>query len=231
MEVASATSAAPGNFPPIKIMPPSKRQKQQKRIRFKDGGFGSNYRSEEAYHDIIATHGGLSKNIGPFISIGTGESRSKLFSKKGNFRDFLTNFKAATQRPTLTTLIHQSMLQHANHDNEVAFHYFRFEDGRDLGAVVMDEWKTYKCTFWTQELPGSGIKALRKIRLAVVEYLEQPEVERQLDDCARILVERRRLRTRSISQWERYASTLYFLCDDEDCKEAEPLPLTKPPPL
>ena len=131
--------------------------------------------------------GALAKLKDHLLSIGAGESSFKLFSKKkGNF---LANFKAATQRPTLTTLTHQSMLQHANHDNEVAFPYFRFEGGQDLGAVVMDERMTYKCTFWTQELPGSGMKTLRKIRLAVPEYLEQPEVERQVDDCARILVE------------------------------------------
>lgn len=65
-------------------------------VRFKDGGFGCNNPSEEAYHDIVHEHGGFSGAVGPFISIGTGETRLNLFARaSGNLRNSLANFKAA----------------------------------------------------------------------------------------------------------------------------------------
>lgn len=196
-------------------------------MRFKDGGFGCNNPSEEAFHDIVEAHGGLSKNVGPFISIGTGIGKFRLFSnKKGNFRDVCANAVAALKRPTLTTLAHKSMLYLANFDNEKRFPYYRFDGGEVLGEIPMDEWKTHKKSKNSnkhrsssrggkneqqqQQHPGS--QTLETIHGAVEAYLKQERVQSDLEDCAKLLVQRRRMRSGDSSRWERYATSSYYLC-------------------
>lgn len=188
-------------------------------MRFKDGGFGCNNPSEEAYHDVVEVHRGLSQNIGPFISIGTGVGKFRLFSnKKGNFRDVCANAKAALKRPTLTTLAHKSMRYLANFDKETRFPYYRFDGGGVLGEIAMDEWKAHKSRHGTRGQKQPGAKTLEDIHRAVEAFLEQKNMQLDLEDCAKLLVQRRRLRTEDPSRWERYATTSYYLCKDDTCE-------------
>lgn len=190
-------------------------------MRFKDGGFGCNNPSEEAYHDVLEAHGGLIKNIGPFVSIGTGIGKFKLFSaKRGNFRDVCANAVAAMKRPTLTTLVHKSMSYLANFDREEKFPYHRFDGGEVLGEIAMDEWKSHGSKNRGRKKGQPGAKTLENIHRAVEAYLQDKGVQRELEDCAKLLVERRRLRTRDASRWERYATTSYYLCRDGTCEKA-----------
>lgn len=219
-KVARATAAAPAYFRPVRIFP-AHRGKPLPAMRFKDGGFGCNNPSEEAYHDVVEAHGGLSRNIGPFISIGTGIGKFRLFSNKiGNFRDVCANAIAALKRPALTTLADKSMSYLANFDKAERFPYYRFDGGEVLGEVAMDEWKTHRSKNRSHEKKQPGAKTLEDIQRAVEAYLQQKGVQRDLEDCAKLLVQRRRFRTKDSSRWERYATTSYYLCKNGTCEKA-----------
>ena len=220
-KVARATAAAPAYFRPVRILP-AHRGRPLPAMRFKDGGFGCNNPSQEAYHDVLEAHGGLTKNIGPFISIGTGIGKFRLFSnKKGNFRDVCANAMAALKLPTLTTPADKFMAYHANFDREKRFPYYRFDGGENLGEMAMDEWKNHKPRKYIRgkkQRPGS--KTLESIHEAIEKYLQQKSVQRDLEDCAKLLVHRRRLRTEDPGRWERYATSSYYLCRNGTCDKA-----------
>lgn len=212
--VARATSAAPGYFPPIKI----KTGNGSDVIKFKDGGFGSNNPSEEAYNDIIDKHGG-SMHMGPFISIGTGNSELDMFGKRSdNLSTLVVNIKAAFKMPSRTFGAHENMVRHATLDDEERFPYFRFDGGLKLGQVDLGEWESHQFTRITGKDETSGRKTLEKIETAVAVYLNDRDVQKDLKECAKMLVKRRRLRARDASDWDRYASYSYYECDLKGCK-------------
>ena len=210
-KVARATAAAPAYFRPVRILP-AHRGIRLPAIRFKDGGFGCNNPSEEAFHDVREAHGGLTKNIGPFISIGTGVGKFKLFSnKQGNLRDVRANAMAALKRPTLTTLTHKSMSYLAEFDKEEKFPYYRFDGGDVLGEIALDEWKSHSSRK-DNGSRGKGAKTLETIYKAIQTYLQLKSVQRDLKRAAKLLVQRRRLRAEDASRWERFATSSYYLC-------------------
>lgn len=210
-QVARATSAAPNYFPLIAVNTAS-----GGRTKFKDGGFGSNNPSDEAYFDIMYKHGGTPKNIGPFTSIGTGIPALEIFSRKeGNLYNAIANVKAAIKHPTRTLKVHDTIL---GHSKESDFPYYRFDGGKDLGEIALDEWKSHKFTRLRGKSPTPGGKTLEKLHRATSEYLKDPEVQGDLVECAKLLVRRRRLRTRDLSAWERYASASSYECDSKGCE-------------
>ena len=88
--VGRATTAAPGYFRHLTT-------RIGGMIRFKDGGFGCNNPSWEIYKDIKALLANGSKDMGPFISIGTGVSDVHLFPvKQGHLRHRLAELSAVT---------------------------------------------------------------------------------------------------------------------------------------
>ena len=215
-KVARATSAAPGYFAPIKI----ETGNGSEVITFKDAGFGSNNPSEEAYRDIINKHGGII-HMGPFISIGTGKKPPlKMFSKRpDNLSDLIANAKTVLKLPSRTEPAHERMLELAYPDGEERFPYFRFEGGPELGEVDLGEWESHRFTRITGKDRTSGRKTLKKIEAAVAVYLQNRDVQRDLKECARLLVNRRRLRTRNASDWDRYASYSHYVCDIKGCPD------------
>ncbi len=217
-QIARATSAAPGIFRPITIPTAD----GQSFVRFKDGGFGTNNPTREAFGDIKHKHGGQTKNIELVISIGTGEtSVSRFPKKKGNIQNAWANLKAATKLPSRTNQAHETMNALANLDGKKQFSYFRFTGGKDLGDVALDEWETHRLTGLTGRENQSGAKTIKKISLAMAHYLRQPSVQRDLAACAKILVARRQLMIRDESRWERYASASYYVCTLQGCQKAK----------
>ena len=190
-------------------------------VTFKDGGFGSNNPSEEAYYDIANKHGGTSKNIGPFISIGTGSTPLKMFPGKKrslkHLRNTIANGKTVMQLPSRTARAHENMICISNFDGTEHFPYYRFEGGERLWKVGLGEWKSHRYTFITGRENTPGCKTLAEIEAATAIYLRRPDVQRDLKEVAKILVERRRYRTRNESDWDRYASFSYYECDFREC--------------
>lgn len=214
-KVARATSAAPGYFPPIQI----KTGNGSEVRKFKDGGFGSNNPSEEAYRDILNKHGSI-LHMGPFISIGTGITPLDMFGRRSdNLSTFMANARTAIKLPSRTSKAHENMLWNSNPDSEEQFPYFRFDGGPELGEVGLGEWESHRLTRITGKDATSGRKTLKKIETAIAVYLQNREVQRDLTECARLLVNRRRLRTRNASDWDRYASYSHYVCDIKGCSE------------
>lgn len=212
-QVARATSAAPGYFHPIAI-----KRGDGSKIRFKDGGFGTNNPTREAYWDIKEKHGAESK-IGLVISIGTGQKPLDLFARNpGRVKDAIATFKAAFKLPSMTLNAHREMLNIVDKDGEIKIPYYRFEGGGSLGELAMDEWKSHHFTRFTGHSDQLGIKTIEKIEVGTAAYLQSREVQDKLVACAKLLVRRRRLRTRDVSMWDRYASASYYECDREGCQ-------------
>lgn len=195
-------------------------------MRFKDGGFGYNNPSEEAFNDIIRSHRKV--NMGPFISIGTGgedplgaftgQRRKRDLFFTDNFRDQMTNGMAAIRMPSRTMTAHDNMYHKAHEDGKEIFPYFRFHGGKALGRIGLAEWKNHGISRFPGLSDRSGSKTLDQIKEATKAYLDDPKVQADLHECAKILVDRRRLRIRDASKWDRYASFSYYQCDFDDCK-------------
>jgi hypothetical protein len=218
-QVARATSAAPGYFPPIRIQ----KGNGPGMITFKDGGFGSNNPSEEAYYEVVYKHGGM-VNMGPFISIGTGITALNMFGdgkrggKRTNLKNAIANLRTATKLPSRTAKAHETMIRLSNQDGVERFPYYRFDGGKRLGEIGLGEWKGHKFTALTGRDKTPGCKTIEKLYVTTAAYLQRRDVQKDLMECAKILVERRRLRTRNTSSWDRYASFSYFLCEYKGCQ-------------
>tara|TARA_R110002060_G_scaffold37315_3_gene48392 strand:- start:319 stop:1023 length:705 start_codon:yes stop_codon:yes gene_type:complete len=164
-------------------------------------------------------HGGLTKNINIFVSLGTGKSDLKLFNQEGwtraatRVRETYATLKALRAFPSRTQGAHNAMVDYANQDNRKIFTYLRFDGGERLGQVKMDEWKSKRLSNllkWKHTVSGS--KTLQDIEDSVAVYLTKPDVQSDLDECARLLVRRRRLRQRDKHRWDRYASASWYEC-------------------
>lgn len=216
--VGKATTAAPGYFRHLTT------RIGNTTYRFKDGGFGCNNPSWETYTYVLALLTNGSKDMGPFVSIGTGVSHvDRLPSKQGRLRHKYAEFKAVTKgMPTMTQGAHENMERAANRDNKERFHYVRFDGVDCLGVIPMDEWKPNDRTgiaLFTGKHKHSGRDTLRKIEDAVALYLAQEEVQQSLDRCAKILVQRRRRQTRDQSRWDRFAYASWCICLYDKCTE------------
>lgn len=224
-QVARATAAAPGYFPEIKIQTETGTGSQTR--RFKDGGFGTNNPSREAYHDIVTKHGGHSKSVGLFISIGTGLTPFDMFDRKDGFwkmpgfwRRPYANLKAAIRLPSRTLGAHEDVMYYSHHDDKDFFPYYRFDGGKKLGELTMDEWKSYRAPHLRGKNKVSGCITIEKIESAIATYLVRRDVQKALEACAKLLVRRRRLRTRDESAWDRYASASYYECKYKGCERS-----------
>ncbi|KAL8992576.1 MAG: hypothetical protein Q9169_006992 [Polycauliona sp. 2 TL-2023] len=218
-QIGRATSAAPKYFPPISIER-STSDDHQHDVRFKDGGFGCNNPSEEAYHDIVHKHGGSSAAVSLFISLGTGIAPVELFAKSpGNLANAWANLKAAKKHPSRTLHVHDAMARLARRDDKDIFDYYRFDGGPRLGQVELDEWKSHHLTRLTGQSTEPGFKTLDKMYVATAAYLLQPFVQKGLDECAKLLVKRRRYRIRDASAWDRYASASFYECSYQKCQK------------
>jgi hypothetical protein len=216
--VGRATTAAPGYFRHLTT------KIGDTTLRFKDGGFGCNNPSWETYKDIKAILANGSKDMGPFISIGTGVSDVHLFpEKQGHLRHKWAEFRAVTKGlPTRTKGAHDAMTHAAYPDNQKKFQYSRFDGGNALGAIPMDEWKPSDrdgLALFTGKHRHSGRDTIQKIEDAITLYLGNEDVQYELNECAKILVRRRRLQTRDESKWDRFALASSYICPYKKCRE------------
>ncbi|KAH7323806.1 acyl transferase/acyl hydrolase/lysophospholipase [Rhexocercosporidium sp. MPI-PUGE-AT-0058] len=228
-DVGRATSAAPTKFPPVRITITDSNGTRTS-VRFKDGGFGSNNPSCEVYKDVIHKHGGLSKNVSIFVSVGTGKKEVRMFAEEGytraatRIREFIANIKAILRHPSRTEGAHEQMLGYAFRDNKPVFPYYRLDGGVRLGNVKMDEWKSDRLVNMMKlKHTESGSKTLHEVEEAVTVYLASDPIQKELRDCARLLVQRRRLRVRDKYRWDRYASASWYECPYVTCKDAAEL--------
>ncbi|KAL8721375.1 MAG: hypothetical protein Q9225_001922 [Loekoesia sp. 1 TL-2023] len=186
-------------------------------LRLEDGGATRNNPSEDAYYDIVQKYGGsLSEGIGPFISIGTGKLPSSSFSDTAftGSSSPLASAKAAVENHSRTLHAHEAMTRLSD---KKSFPYYRFGGHDLLFEVGLNEWDNYQLTDLTDNSTDSGFKTLNKINAATRAYLDRANVQKDLDQCAKLLVMRRRHRTRDAAAWDRYASASFYECSYGGC--------------
>lgn len=159
--------------------------------------------------------------MGPFVSIGTGDSDLDMFARKrGNPRRAWANLKAATKKVSRTKDAHKKMNEVSHQDNREVFPYYRFDGGKALGNIRLDAWEGDRLKWLTHKRNPPGYKTLRQMEDAIAVYLTDRHIQQGLNKCAEELVRRRRLRMRHPSEWDRYASFSYYECDLDGCQKS-----------
>ncbi|KAI4131527.1 MAG: hypothetical protein LQ338_001161 [Usnochroma carphineum] len=200
-QIIRATLAAPRYYPPIRLKQSTGDGTDG--LTFKSGGFTSDNPSKEAYYDVVQKHGASFGAVGVFISIGAGLDPFDLFQED----------------PWRTDVAHDDMTNLSHIDGKDIFDYYRFDGGKRLSEVQLDEWESRRFRRLTGKSSEPGSKTLEKIYVATAAYLDDSDVQKDLNECAKLLVKRRRLRTRDASAWDRYASASFYECSYQGCKK------------
>jgi len=212
VEVGRATSAAPKFFQPIKIS-----LRQGESTEFIDGGFGLNNPSHDIFKDIKKRKLNASNDvIDIFASFGTGNSCRPLSGSLSSSWRLLGELQKHT---TDVLRAHTAMENESGKDTQTpSFHYYRFDGGGGLGEMRLDHWSGRRRKQLRLRTRPTGEETLVKMDKYVKEYLKSDKVKSELNDLAKNLVRRRRLRTRDRSAWDQYASASSYECSVEGCE-------------
>lgn len=200
-EVARAATAAPTYFKDIKFKLRS--AEGATKMYFSDGGFGqTNNPTQEGVLEIESLHG--KRYVGVVVSVGTARG-----SKEPGGKSILRRVKQLAETATDPENVERNMRRQAHTDED--FHYFRFNDPKGLG-VALDEWKPNG--LFTKR---PGRKTLEKIKSKFYRWVQDPNSLKDINDCAKELVLRRRIRAADAPRWERYATGAKFVCGYNAC--------------
>jgi predicted acylesterase/phospholipase RssA len=199
-KIARATSAAPTYFEAVKIG----------NRKLGDGGFGCNNPSWEAYNEIQDMHNSDDKAIALLVSIGTGESFVRRFSKAGGYAELFQALRAAKGLATDTHRTDELLRKITRKRKDS---YFRFNADERLGKIKLDCWKAAK---------GSKPSTADEIREVTEDYLNKPSVVEEIDVVAQILVANRRMRSKA-DKWEERLFGIKWRCVHEGCSEGQQL--------
>ena len=117
------------------------------------------------------------------------------------------------QPPSRTARAQGNISRISNFDGKELFRYSRFDGGDRPGKVDLGQWKSHRHTFFTGRDNTPGCRTLAEIETATTICLGRRDVQRDLKEVAKIWVERRGVRTRNESDWDRYASFSCYECD------------------
>lgn len=149
--------------------------------RYLDGGIGANNPSGLVLHEVMQMHPNLRNPIDLLLSIGTGTSSRPSSSS-------LSSMKSTISIQTADT--HKRILKQKT---DINFYYGRI-DANGLEDIKHNSWK-----------PRHGWMAtLQRIKDYTERYLDGENVQKELRECARRLVESRRRRART-SDWDSFA--------------------------
>ena len=169
-QVALATVASPGFFPPVKF----------DGNEYIDGGFSANNPSNEAFQEISNLH---PSNPLCLVSIGSGKRKFVVrfpHSWLGRYYNYL---RAAVRFVTDTENVHQIMSHFAATSDKLS--YFRF-NVPGLEDVFLDE-----CTVKNRkEWPATGkMHTIDFIERQTTQYLAQDETRTSIRTCAQMVVD------------------------------------------
>lgn len=202
-EVARAATAAPFYFEPFRIKIP----RSPSHLLFTDGGFGtSNNPTKDGAQEIEELHG--NDSMGVVVSIGTARHNQRP-SEKG-ILPIIQKLKGFVQSATDPEIMHHVMERKAQPDK---FPYYRLNDPGGTN-VELDEWKPKRGMFKNK---AAGSETIKTIRDAFSMWAGETETVRKLQECALMLVDRRRARTSDRTMWERYATCARFTCRFRAC--------------
>ena len=216
-EVARATSAAPRYFDKMVIGHED----------FIDGGVGTNNPADRVRRDVNQILGDSPELI---VSIGTGippapdegDRRKRMWLPRGlrRAKDFFSVVSKLAKIATESEETHDRLAERSSElrrrraedrSKEIDYPmYFRF-NVPDITGIRLDEWRVSQGTNTT----------LDTLTTETEKYLNQPLVNRRLQDCAIELVRIRRERA-GTERWESFATDTTYKCPDSICKDGEP---------
>ncbi|KAL8693778.1 MAG: hypothetical protein Q9218_001474 [Villophora microphyllina] len=187
-EVARATSAAPSYFKSTRLY----------EYKYYDAGININNPTLEVYKEVSLLNK-AHESIELLLSLGTGNA-------KGNTTKARTHSLQSLQRELrgISDLVHRKIVDASQ---EASFSYYRWDVQGGLQDIRLDEWKP----------TSSGQSTLERIERATNRYLSDPQVVRQIRECAATLVHARILRAQTM-RWESYATGTRYRCPIKDCQ-------------
>ncbi|KAB8296261.1 hypothetical protein EYC80_009035 [Monilinia laxa] len=197
-KVARATTAAPTYFKPIQL----------ECERFVDGGFGgfSNNPTSRTFAEVEQMHG--KGTVALTLSIGTGRPTKVqpiAKHKSGFIRYILQLIKYTTATMTDSENTHERVKELLAAQG---CPYERFNIDGGLGDINLGEWR----------IRGKENITLKKIRDQTCAYLDQSDVQAQMEKVAKIMVNNRIERAKT-SKWNAVATGHRYhcpkRCDDE----------------
>lgn len=145
---------------------------------FLDGGVWSNNPTMETVIESLSLSGEVKEANGLVLSIGTGSRPLPVSTKIGPA--FIRSFRRSVNETGRTEEVMEFWASKL-------FTYKRFNVQKGLGDIKLDEWKTKKNRNIT----------LDQIDAATTDYLQQPSIQAELKETAKILVENRRKRSQT----------------------------------
>lgn len=199
-QVGRATSAAPFYFKAVRI------GGGDERFEFVDGGFGANNPSVEAHEEVKIMNNDRNSAVAALVSIGTGKLTESKPLRGAGLPMYYAYFNVAKKWATYSETTHETMLRIVKGSPT---RYFRLNVEGEIASMKLDEFKTR----------GARCLTFEKLRHATEAYLERADVRQQLDDCARLLVERRRRRAHGppSDRWEQFCFGVEYCCNFPQC--------------
>lgn len=210
-EVARATSSAPTYFEETAFM----------NRKFLDGGFGANNPGEIAYQEVHHMH---AHPLALCISIGTGvKTPTPRKKKRDHAREkFTPGSRGKMPRKQFFKKyfeLNRFLKEFATNTEEIAnkvklltevcgTEHRRFNVEHGLGGVALDDWRP----------TTSGEQTLADITHCTNNHLALEDVQKDLDFCAEMLVNRRRARA-TTERWEKFATDVGYHCPGLQCKD------------
>jgi hypothetical protein len=164
--------------------------------KFRDGALWMANPSMELYREVHSMHPDVDSPIYCFVSIGCGKQ------KRGGLPLLRPSLYEREQRKV------DDVLQSRKRVVGQKFDYFRLNGPADLIDVKPSDWKV-----------ESNRKSItNRIERATKKYLEPPEVKKEIERLAKVLVDYRRQRART-ARWEQFALGIEYTCNW--CKEPQ----------
>jgi hypothetical protein len=161
--------------------------------KFVDGGLAANNPTWLVLNELGQMHGS-SQDIDVFLSIGAGQPSHSWQASTGN---------------VLTRVISPLKGNVAKH-SVVDTAYIKYERF-DVENIWTFRSKKKEEKLWRSDT------SLDDIRIATIQYLDQPKIMDSLRETAKKLVTRRRLRAET-ARWESFVFGVRYLCQDPHCK-------------
>ncbi|KAL9091324.1 MAG: hypothetical protein Q9165_004958 [Trypethelium subeluteriae] len=204
-QVARAATAAKSYFRPLKIPIGGEGDSI-----FEDGGFGRlNNPSVRGKAEIKNLHGPRRLDIA--VSIGTAKK-----AEPGGRRKIFGVLRSLSAIATDVEDAHREMSECSKPDQD-NFVYFRFNaEAEQALETPLDEWEPrgIKAKIMGQR---PGAKTIENITNAYRIWALDLKVQQDFRDCARALVQKRRVRARNESRWETFANVTSFKCGLAGC--------------
>ena len=144
------------------------------------------------------------RKVQVLVSIGTGKNLEARRNPSAGYALYKAYANRAVKWAAQSEKTHQTMVGVTRGFTE----YFRLNVEHGIGKMKLDAWKGKK-----------GRKTLDLIRTKTQDYLDSPEIQRQITASATELVNIRRARSSQpyIDRWERFCHGVEYACPVATC--------------